>query len=935
MMQHTGRRSTAWLAVWLFCLAVPSLAQQPPATPGVLLLLSYEPLYPAAQLLIGHLGDAFSQHPGQPVNLQVEFMSADLGTPPRYRQDYATLLRQKQQDGARYDVVIAVGDSALQLVADERQGLLASTPVVTLNATDPELINELAVTGQLTGIADSAPVYEFLAFSRYVFPGARSLHVITDELPGREQRMRQIRLASNSLGLPLQVHSLAKLSWDELARQLRGIRNEPVLLLSAYRDRLQQPRRFSDAVDFISQNSGSPVWHLWQAGIGTGLSGGVVTDLRATAFQTADITLRILSGTAASDIPVLWQPPQITLVDETQISRFGLRRAQFPPETRFINELASFWRSYSVTLVLVICAILLLLTLGFLIWTENRRRHLSDEQLHERTALMGNILDAIPDLLFYKDTEGRYVLCNRAFIRTVGRNPIGRKDEDLFDRDLAATLRQQDTDILIGRGTGAYETWIQGRGNRTLLLETHKNPITNERGQVVGIFGVGRDITDLKKAQQNLEHIAHHDTLTGLPNRLLLNKKMEYAINLARRAQHSLGVIYLDLDRFKDINDTIGHDIGDLLLKDVAHRLHHNVRESDICSRLGGDEFILVITQIQDYATLQEKCEQLLQLVSRPYSLQGHLLSVFASAGLSLFPQDGDCVDELIRNADAALHKAKELGRNRCYRYERELTDSIHSRMTLEQDLRSALEMRQFTLVFQPQFRLGDPLPQRAEALLRWPHPTRGMISPLDFIPLAETSGMISELGYWVLRNACQQFLFWREQGLQLTCIAVNVSPVQIDSRFAATVADILQSLSFDPHWLELEVTESLMMSGTTEVNEQITALRALGVEFAIDDFGTGYSSLSKLKSMPVSVLKIDQSFVRDINDDANDYEIARAIILMARSLGLTVIAEGVETPQQEQTLQHLGCEWMQGYYYARPMSADDFYQHYRTLADA
>ena len=416
---------------------------------------------------------------------------------------------------------------------------------------------------------------------------------------------------------------------------------------------------------------------------------------------------------------------------------------------------------------------------------------------------------------------------------------------------------------------------------------------------------------------------------------MLLNKKLEYALNLARRNEEQLGILYLDLDRFKDINDTIGHDIGDLLLKDVAHRLHNNIRDTDICSRLGGDEFIVVLTSVNDAQRIQEKCEQLLQLIAQPYSLQGHLLSVFASAGISVFPQDGNNVDELIRNADAALHKAKELGRNRSYLYQRQLTDSIHSRMSLEQDLRSAMESRQFTLAFQPQFKLGNTKPQRAEALLRWPHPARGMISPLEFIPLAETSGMIIELGYWVLRSTCQQFLFWREQGLMLEKIAVNVSPVQINSSFANTVTDILQQLNFDPHWLELEVTEGLMMSGTTEVSQQIEQLRALGVEFAIDDFGTGYSSLSKLKSMPVSVLKIDQSFVRDINDDINDFEIVRAIVAMASSLGLTVVAEGVETAAHESTLQELGCEWMQGYYYAKPMAADEFYQRYRNTPDA
>ena len=831
--------------------------------------------------------------------------------------------------------MIAAGDTALQLAALEQNRVFSGVPVVFLNASDHEQIRRLRSRGGITGVAESPPVYEFIALTRYLYPGARRLHVITDEQPNRFDRLQLIRQAANGLEKELQIHSLATQSWEDVAASLAIIRNEPIVLLSAYRDRLHHEKAFRDAVAFLSQHAGSPIWHLWPQGIGDGLTGGVVTDLPHVSSSVAGMVGAILNGRSPDQIPVVWQPRQVTLIDEVAAERYGLTERHFPANTVFLNHNPGFWLRYGTWVVSAILATLLLLLVIFLIWTESRRRQLSDEQLRERTLLIRNILDSIPDLIFYKDSNGIYVFCNKQFVRVMGKNPVGQTDYDVFDHETASFFRAKDNEAMARKNMNVNEEWVNSADGRALLLETQKTPIYDRKGRFIGVFGLSRDITELKKAQQNLEHIAHHDALTGLPNRLLLNKKLEYALNIARRANEQVGVLYLDLDRFKDINDTIGHDIGDLLLKDVAHRLHNNIRDSDICSRLGGDEFVVVLNRIDQYSRIQEKCEQLLQLISRPYSLQGHLLSVFASAGISVFPQDGNSVDELIRNADAALHKAKELGRNRSYHYERELTDSIHSRMSLEQDLRSAMESRQFTLAFQPQFRLGNEQPSRAEALLRWPHPARGMISPLDFIPLAETSGMIAELGYWVLRSACQQFLFWREQGMYLEKIAVNVSPVQINSTFAATVADILNSLQFNPAWLELEVTESLMMSGTTEVSQQVEQLRALGVEFAIDDFGTGYSSLSKLKSMPVTVLKIDQSFVRDINDDINDYEIARAIILMAKSLGLTVIAEGVETLEQEQTLQRLGCEWMQGYYYAKPMAADDFYQRYRNAPDA
>lgn len=776
---------------------------------------------------------------------------------------------------------------------------------------------------------DALPVYEFMSLMRYLYPDSRPLHVISDGLPRSAGRMRQLQQAADSLNQQLVVHSLARLSWQQLADELSALNDEPLLLLSAYLDVHQQVKALRESNHFISSHSASPVWSLTASGIGDGLFGGVVSDLQHSAELAAGMALRILSGESPGRITINWQTETLTLIDAELAARAGFDRSHFPPDTHFINEQPGFWQRYRNLIALSLSVIIFLSSVGFFIWSEIRRRKFSDQQLDERTALIKNILDSIPDIIFYKDHHGIYIFCNKQFVNLMGKDPVGYSDYEVFDHETANFFRAKDKEAVARKHVNINEEWVHGADGGVMLLETQKTPIYDKHGRYIGVFGLSRDITELKKAQQNLEHIAHHDVLTGLPNRLSLNKKLEYALNMARRGGEMLAVIFLDLDRFKDINDTIGHDIGDLLLKDVAHRLHNNVRDSDICARLGGDEFVVVLSRIDDENRIQEKCDQLLQVISQPYKLQGHLLSVFASAGISIYPQHGSSVDELIRNADAALHKAKELGRNRSFHYIRELTDSIHSRMSLEQDLRSALEAHHFILAYQPQFRIGESVPRRVEALLRWPHPVRGMISPHNFIPLAETSGLIVELGYWVLRSACQQFLFWRQQGLMLDKISVNVSPIQINSRFASVVAEIIQYLDFDPRWLELEVTEGLMMSGTTEVSQQISELRAMGVDFAIDDFGTGYSSLSKIKSMPVTVLKIDQSFVRDINDDMNDYEIVRAIVLMAKSLGLTVVAEGVENKEQESTLQRLGCEWVQGYHYAMPMDGDAFYQRY------
>ncbi|MDF1763821.1 MAG: EAL domain-containing protein, partial [Oleibacter sp.] len=508
------------------------------------------------------------------------------------------------------------------------------------------------------------------------------------------------------------------------------------------------------------------------------------------------------------------------------------------------------------------------------------------------------------------------------------KDVVGTNNADYFEETIANMMRRHDEDTLTRRKPTMYEEWLTDADGSAVLMECRREPIFDDNGVCTGLLLVARDITESKEQQKDLEYLARHDSLTGLGNRHLLNQQLSFALQMNRRNEEALAVIFIDLDRFKDINDTLGHHIGDLLLRDVAHRLRSNVRDSDICARLGGDEFVVVLSQIE-MEHISEKCDHLLASIAKPYQLQGHLLSIYASAGIAIAPDHGDNASVLIINADAALQQAKLLGRNRSCLYTEAMTVRQDNKLTLEQDLNTAIKEQKLSLVYQAQFCPDDDKPRRVEALLRWKHPVRGFISPHEFIPLAETSGLIMELGIWVLRHACIQFLQWRENGLRLEKIAVNVSAMQLNANFAETVRDMLIELKFDPHWLELEVTESLMMSGMTEVSVQIHELRKLGVEFSIDDFGTGYSSLSKLKSMPVSVLKIDQSFVRNIHKQSNDFEIARAIVAMARSLNLIVVAEGIENQEQETTLKKLGCDWLQGFLYGNPMSGEEFLRQY------
>ena len=439
------------------------------------------------------------------------------------------------------------------------------------------------------------------------------------------------------------------------------------------------------------------------------------------------------------------------------------------------------------------------------------------------------------------------------------------------------------------------------------------------------IIGTLQDVTEYRRTQERLNHLAHYDTLTGLPNRVLLQDRLSQAMVEADRRDRLVAVMFLDLDRFKIINDTLGHDVGDALLKSVAERLKSCVRVGDTISRLGGDEFTIVLANIAHVDDVVHVAQKIIASFIAPFHIDGRELFGSPSLGITLYPFDDNDIDSLLRNADAAMYHAKELGRNTFQFYTAELNRRTAKRLALETALRHAIERNELLLHYQPQLNLKTGRITGAEALLRWRHPGMGLISPLEFIPLAEETGLIIPIGEWVLRRACAQARVWHELGFKDIQIAVNLSGRQFQHHhLARLVKQVLKETPLAPRSLDLELTESLLMHNTEAILGAMDELHAHGVVFSMDDFGTGYSSLSYLKRFPIDTLKIDQSFVRDIPRDPDDAAIARAIVSMAHSLGMKVIAEGVETAQQLAFLRANRCDGMQGYYFSKPVSAED-----------
>lgn len=558
-------------------------------------------------------------------------------------------------------------------------------------------------------------------------------------------------------------------------------------------------------------------------------------------------------------------------------------------------------------------------------WLDITETHSAQARLREREQLLRKIIETEPECVKLVDPSGHIVEMNPAGLAMLQTEDpaevIGRPVEVFVAAEYRPRLLGVTRRVLAGE-PAILEMEIVGTKGRRRRVESHAAPLYGPDGKVRSMLVVTRDVSERANAESQVHFLAHYDLLTGLPNRSLFRDRLLQAMAQAKRSNTLLAVMFLDVDHFKDVNDTLGHAVGDQLLKEMGQRIRSCVRETDTVARFGGDEFGLIQTNLNTVEGAADLADRLITFLGEPYHIEGHEIHSAASIGVTIYPFDDHNAEELLKNADMAMYKAKREGRGRFQFYIAELNQVIQRRAAIERDLRTALQKNQFRLHYQPQLDLRNGQLVGVEALLRWQHPERGDISPAEFIPVAESTGLILPIGDWVLRNACEQARAWQDAGLTPVRIAVNLSAAQFRHKnLLETVTTVLRESRLDPRWLEVELTESLIMKDVRTTVDTLRALHDLGIQISVDDFGTGYSSLSYLTRFPISKIKLDQSFVRDV-DKKDGAAIARTVITLGHSLNMKVMAEGVENAAQLQFLREHACNEVQGYYFSRPMPA-------------
>jgi diguanylate cyclase (GGDEF)-like protein len=867
--------------------------------------------------------------------LWIEYLDAKNFPGREHEAETVALLRKKY--GARaVSLLVLCDDPALEFARTHRAALWPGIPVVFcgINGYTPEMRDGLPAS---TGIAESLDIDGTIRAALRLCPSTRNVVVLHDSTVTGVGSRRAFDAVAPRFAGRVTFRVLPDLPAGELFRLLRGLGRESVVLALSYsRDADGRVFDHERIAELLARSSAVPVFVVHGERLGRGVVGGILLGGYEHGREAGRLALRVLRGEAADAIPVARATARPEF-DFEGLRRWNLDPAALPEGARVINVPESFYRKYrslvwgTVAVFLGLVAIVVTLSLNIV-----RRRRAEAAEMEEQRFLQ-SVLDRLPDPVVVLDARHEVRLRNEAArLLAEGEGGGAGGDVPLFHRPGDCPGDGEPCavhDALSAGAAVAFERRQLREDGDARTFSVSAAPVPLLGGGETGVVAFAHDVTELKRAnlelldkERRLDHLAHHDSLTGLPNRLLFHDRFRQAIARVRRAQQPLALLFLDLDRFKNVNDAHGHDTGDELLAAVGRRLQECVRDSDTVARLGGDEFALLLDGPRDAAAAAIVARKVLRALGQPFSAGRHEIFVGASIGISLYPDDGGSAADLLKHADAAMYLAKERGRGNYQFFTEALNDRVLRQVTVEKKLRRALAAGVLEVHFQPIVSLASGRIVAGEALLRWTDGELGEVSPAEFVPIAEEAGLIGAIGESVLRTACRAASAWQVEGLGAVRVAVNVSARQFwQGEVLGAVERALAESALPASSLELELTESVHVPRTDDIRVVLDALRALGVRLSVDDFGTGWSSLAYLRRLPLDTLKVAQEFVRDLSVDPNDAAIVKAILSLARTLGYHVVAEGVESSEHVDFFRAHGCDLVQGHFFSRAVPEREF----------
>jgi diguanylate cyclase (GGDEF)-like protein/PAS domain S-box-containing protein len=871
------------------------------------------------------------------LSFRVEYLDAHTREcDPGYLAHFSTYLKNKYT-GFTPDLIYATDDQAVEFLQQYARYLFPQTPVIYSGLNDSDLDSHLD-HGNFHGIFASEDVAGTVALAMRLVPELSTLYFVGDASAAARGIRQNVEKEVLKFFPHVKVAFIESPYLEELETQLGRLQPKLWVVNSLGSVRTVQGQRvpISETLERLGSAGEFMILAMKDNYLTSGVLGGAVTQGREQGLQAGYLAReQFLNEEIGADEHSLGAVFNPYLFDYAQLGRFGLVRADLPPGSRVVHQPQPVWLLHPSLIMAVAGFTGLQLAGMWLLWRNIRRRRSGQKDLLLKEAQFKTVIDATHDAVIVINQRGLVTLFNPAAEELFG----WRCDEMLggtLDVLMPEGYRQQHRhDVASFFGTGEPSEAI-GRSLELLAVHRSGREFPIELGLSVGhcgtqrfVLAILRDISSQRQVEREIKQLAYYDTLTGLPNRALLEDRCRRVLSTAERTGRMAALLFIGVDNLKAINDTRGHACGDRLLKLIGQRLVKLVKDGMTVVRWDGDKFIVLLPGLHAVEEVDKVASDILQAFAEPCEVDDQHFFVTTSVGGAIYPQHGTDGDKLLKHADMAMYAAKEQGRNTFCTFTEEMNRRVQERSELEHSLRQALARDEFFIAFQPQIDQATGRVLGSEALLRWRHADKGMISPGQFIPVAEDSGLILPIGHWVLRTACAQNKAWQQAGYPPMRVAVNLSARQFQQPdFFDQVAQVLRDTELDPRYLELELTESLLMADANEAVQTLCALRDLGVGIAIDDFGTGYSSLSYLKTFPIDRIKIAQEFVLGIGQDPEDAAIVETIIAMAHGLGLDIVAEGVETAAQLEFLRDRQCNVMQGYYLGYPMPAENFIEY-------